>query len=132
MNYVTRRSHRMQKHKNGVTCPGAPFMESAPGPPMQEKLCVNVSCPGRSGMDYVTRRCHRMQKHEICNVSRCAFCEKGTRPTGAWKIVRPRFMPWTHRNALRDLYIPLDVKTQVWRNMSRHAFYGNRTEPTRA
>jgi hypothetical protein len=26
MQYVTRRSHRMQKHKFGVTCPGVPRM----------------------------------------------------------------------------------------------------------
>jgi hypothetical protein len=28
MHYVTRRSHRMQKHKFGITCPDAPFVES--------------------------------------------------------------------------------------------------------
>jgi hypothetical protein len=34
---VTRRSHRMQKHNIGVTCPGALFMQTAPGPPEHEK-----------------------------------------------------------------------------------------------
>jgi hypothetical protein len=34
---VTRRSHRMQKHKFGVTCPAALFLETALGPPDQEK-----------------------------------------------------------------------------------------------
>jgi hypothetical protein len=41
------------------------------------------------------------------------------------------FVPWTHRNALRDLQIPRDTKTQVQRNVSRRAFYGNRTSYTR-
>jgi hypothetical protein len=37
MHYVIRRSHRMQKHKFGVTRPVAHFMETAPGRPKHEK-----------------------------------------------------------------------------------------------
>jgi hypothetical protein len=33
MHYVAHRSHWMQKHMFGVTCPGVVFMETAPGPP---------------------------------------------------------------------------------------------------
>jgi hypothetical protein len=36
MHYVTRISHRMQKHKFGVTGPGALFLESKPVPPKHE------------------------------------------------------------------------------------------------
>jgi hypothetical protein len=36
MHYVTCRSHLMQKHKFGIMCPGALFMDTAPGPPEQE------------------------------------------------------------------------------------------------
>jgi hypothetical protein len=43
MHYVTRKSHRMQKHKFGVTFLGSLFTETAPGPPEHEKLCVHVS-----------------------------------------------------------------------------------------
>jgi hypothetical protein len=45
MHYVTKRSHRIQKHKFSVTCPSTPFVESTLVPPEQEKYCVNVSCP---------------------------------------------------------------------------------------
>jgi hypothetical protein len=34
---VTRRSHRKQKHKFAITCPGALFMETTPGLPELEK-----------------------------------------------------------------------------------------------
>jgi hypothetical protein len=34
---VTRRSSRMQKHKFGITCPGALFVDSIPVPPEHEK-----------------------------------------------------------------------------------------------
>jgi hypothetical protein len=37
MNYVTRRSHPMQKHMFNVTCPGMLFVETAPGQPEHEK-----------------------------------------------------------------------------------------------
>jgi hypothetical protein len=33
MHYVTRQSHRMQKHKFGVTYPGVLYVESVPVPP---------------------------------------------------------------------------------------------------
>jgi hypothetical protein len=52
--YVTHRSHRIKKHKYGVTCPDALFMETAPGPPEHEKYCVDVSWPGRTRMHYLT------------------------------------------------------------------------------
>jgi hypothetical protein len=34
---VTHRSHKMQKHKFDIMCPGALLMETAPGPPAHEK-----------------------------------------------------------------------------------------------
>jgi hypothetical protein len=34
---VTHKCHRMQKHKFGVTCPGAVFIEYVPVPPELEK-----------------------------------------------------------------------------------------------
>jgi hypothetical protein len=37
MQYMTRRSHRMQKHKFSVTCPDTLFMETALGTPEDEK-----------------------------------------------------------------------------------------------
>jgi hypothetical protein len=37
MLYVTRRSHRMQKHKFGVTCPSVLFVESVLVPHKLEK-----------------------------------------------------------------------------------------------
>jgi hypothetical protein len=43
MHYLTHISHCMQKHKFGVTCPTALFMETALGPPEQEKWYVNIS-----------------------------------------------------------------------------------------
>jgi hypothetical protein len=55
----------MQKHKFGVACPGALFMEIALGPSEHEKYCVDVSRPGRTGMPYVNSRSHRMQKHKF-------------------------------------------------------------------
>jgi hypothetical protein len=37
MHYVTHRSHRMQKNRFGVLCPGVLFMEIAPSPPEHGK-----------------------------------------------------------------------------------------------
>jgi hypothetical protein len=37
MHYMTRRSHQMQKHKFGLTCPAALFVESEPVPPENDK-----------------------------------------------------------------------------------------------
>jgi hypothetical protein len=37
MHYVTSRSHRMQKHKFGVTCSGVLFLKSVSIPPEHEK-----------------------------------------------------------------------------------------------
>jgi hypothetical protein len=45
MNYVTCRSLGMQNHKFNVMCAGELFMEATPGPPKQEKYCVDVSRP---------------------------------------------------------------------------------------
>jgi hypothetical protein len=59
MHYVTRRSHRMQKHKSGVTCPtGCPFEH--------EKECIDILRTGCTGMHYVTNRSHRMQQGKFC------------------------------------------------------------------
>jgi hypothetical protein len=65
MHYVTGRSHRMQKYKIGVMCPGVLFVESEPVQPKHEKWCIDVSCPGCTRMHYVTHRSHRMQNHKF-------------------------------------------------------------------
>jgi hypothetical protein len=64
MHYVTRRSHRIQKHKFSVTCPNALFVKSVLIPAEHEKFSVDVSRPERTRMHYVTHRSHRMQKHK--------------------------------------------------------------------
>jgi hypothetical protein len=63
MNYLTRRSHRMQKHKFSVTCPSAQFLEIASSPPEHEKYCIDVLCLGCTRMHYMTHRSHQMKKH---------------------------------------------------------------------
>jgi hypothetical protein len=65
MHYVTCRLHKMQKHKFGITCPDALFMEIALSPPEHEKYFIDVSHPERTGMHYVTQRSHQMQKHKF-------------------------------------------------------------------
>jgi hypothetical protein len=65
MHYVTCRTHRMQKLMFVVTCSDARFMESASGPPKNEKYCIDVSWPRCTRMHYVTRRSHRIQKHKF-------------------------------------------------------------------
>jgi hypothetical protein len=63
MDHVTHRSHRMQKLKFKVTCPGALLRETSSGPAEHEKYCAHISCPGLTGMDYMTRISHRIQKY---------------------------------------------------------------------
>jgi hypothetical protein len=45
MHYETRRSHWMQKHKLGVTCPNALFMGSAPIPLEHENIASMFHTP---------------------------------------------------------------------------------------
>jgi hypothetical protein len=66
---MTRRSHRMQKHKFSVTDLSILFMETALGPPMHEILCLEVSRPGRTRMHYMTHRSHQMQNQKIGETS---------------------------------------------------------------
>jgi hypothetical protein len=65
MHYMTRRSHRMQKHKFGVMCPNAFFIKSVPVPPKHEKYCTTVSGPRSTRLHYVTHISHKMQKHKF-------------------------------------------------------------------
>jgi hypothetical protein len=65
MHYVTRRSHRTQTHKFGITCLDVLSMDTAPGPPEHEKYCVDVSCTGCTRMHYMTCRTDQMQKHKF-------------------------------------------------------------------
>jgi hypothetical protein len=65
MHYVTRICHRMLKHKFGITCPDALFVESVPVTSENDKKCVDVLRPGCIGMNYVTHRAHRMQKYKF-------------------------------------------------------------------
>jgi hypothetical protein len=53
MNYMTYISHRMQKHKFGITCPGALFVATASGPHKHEKLFIDDLRPGCTEMHYV-------------------------------------------------------------------------------
>jgi hypothetical protein len=56
----------MQKHKFGVMCPGAFFVENVLVPPEHEKYYIDVSRPGHSKMHYVTPADpRRMQKHKF-------------------------------------------------------------------
>jgi hypothetical protein len=96
------------------------FVESIPVPPEHEKLCVDISCLGRTGVHYVTHRSHRMQKNKFSTM-----CPEVL-------FVCRHFVPQTHRNALRDVQVPLDAKTNVQRNVPQHNFCGIRTSPTRA
>jgi hypothetical protein len=54
-----------QKHKFGITCQTALFVESVPVPPDDEKYYVDVSCPGHTEIHYGTRRFHRIQKYKF-------------------------------------------------------------------
>jgi hypothetical protein len=65
MHYVTKISHRMQKHNFNVTCTDTLLMETALVPPKQEKYCIDVSRPRRTAMDYVTCRFQQVQKHKF-------------------------------------------------------------------
>jgi hypothetical protein len=80
----------MQKHRFGVTCPDTLFLESVPVPHEQEKLDVKIQV--------------------WCTVSQRVFSGIHTGPTQARKIVRRRFTPRTHRNALRGPQIIPDAK----------------------
>jgi hypothetical protein len=74
-----------------------------------------------------------MQKHKFSvTCPGVLFMETVPDPTKHEKIMCRRFAPQTQRNALHDPKIPLDAKTQVRRNVSQCAFYGNLTGPTRA
>jgi xanthine/CO dehydrogenase XdhC/CoxF family maturation factor len=65
MHYVTHRSHRMQKHKIGITCLGALSVIFVLVAAEHEKYYVNVLRPGHTGMHYVTHRSHQMQKQKF-------------------------------------------------------------------
>jgi hypothetical protein len=49
----------------GAMCPSSFFMETVPGPPEQEKLCIHILCPERTGMHYMTQISHQMQKQKF-------------------------------------------------------------------
>jgi hypothetical protein len=53
---------RIQVQRNMSRCA---FYGTAPGPPVQEKWCVDVSRPGRTRMHYMTHRSHWMQNHKF-------------------------------------------------------------------
>jgi hypothetical protein len=55
----------MQKHKFGVTCLGALFVETALCPPEHEKWCIDFFRLGRTSTHYVTRRSLSMEKHKF-------------------------------------------------------------------
>jgi hypothetical protein len=65
--YVTRRSHRMQKHKFGVMCPCGIFIGSAPSPLKLENSAATFHPPPptRTRMPYMIHIMHMMQKHKF-------------------------------------------------------------------
>jgi hypothetical protein len=91
------------------------FYENRIGPTQAWKIVHDIAHSGCIGMHYV---------------SQCAFFGNRTAPTRARKIAHQHFEPPAHQNALYDPQISLDVKTQVRRNVSRLASYGNNTRPT--
>jgi hypothetical protein len=93
MHYVTRRSHRMQKHMFDIMYPDALFVETIPSPPEQEKLCIDVSCPGCTRTPYVAHRSQRMQKHKFDIMDPSAFLWKRHQA----KYVVARFLWKLHR-----------------------------------
>jgi hypothetical protein len=111
MHYVTHRSHRVQKHKFGVMCPGALFMETTSGPPKQEKYCVDVSRPGRTRIHYVICRSHQIQKHKFDVMCPDALFVESVPVPSEHKNSELMFRARTHRNAPRDRHIPPDSKT---------------------
>jgi hypothetical protein len=142
MHYLTRRSHRMQKHRFCVTRPSALLMDTAPCPPEHEKYCVDISHPGRTRMQYVTRRSLRMQNTQVRrNVSQHAFCQICTIPSRVLRIVQSHFAAQMNRNALRFLHIPREEKHKFSITcpdthfvesipVSPSALYKNHTGPT--
>jgi hypothetical protein len=65
MHYMTHISHWKEKQKFGAMCPGALFVETAPGPPKHEKYCIDISWTDCTRTHYVTHRSHQMQKHKF-------------------------------------------------------------------
>jgi hypothetical protein len=55
----------MEKDMFNIMCPITIFMQTAPGPPEDEKKCVDIACPGRTRVHYMTRRSHWMQKYKF-------------------------------------------------------------------
>jgi hypothetical protein len=104
MHYVTHISHRMQKHRFGVTSPSALFVETAPGPPELEKWCIIILRPRCIGMHYVTHRSHRMHKYKIgVSCPSTLFVESGPVPPEHEKWWVDVSHPQMHQTALRDL-----------------------------
>jgi hypothetical protein len=99
MQYVTRRSHRKQKHKYSVMCPNTLFVISISVPPEHEKIVRQCFTP----LTHQNALCDShippdVETHVRHNVSWCTFSQIHTSPTRPWKIVRRRFTPWKHRN----------------------------------
>jgi hypothetical protein len=102
MHYVAQRSHRMQKHKFSVTCPDSLFVDTAPGPPEHEKLCVDVSCPGCTRMHYMIRKSHWMQKHKFSMTAPDSLFVETACDDPSMKIVHRCFTHRKQRNTLRN------------------------------
>jgi hypothetical protein len=61
MDYVTRRTHRMQKHMFGVTYLGTLILENI----LVNKSMKSVLRPKCAGINYVTHRSHQVQNHKL-------------------------------------------------------------------
>jgi hypothetical protein len=64
MHHMTHISHKMQKYKFSVPCPGALFVKSEQVL-FKHESASTFGTPDAPGMHYVTRRSHRMQKHKF-------------------------------------------------------------------
>jgi hypothetical protein len=122
MHYVTRRSHRMQKHKFPVMWPNTLFYGIRTEPTRAWKIMRRHFTPRPHPNALCDPPIDSDAKTQVRrNMSRCEFYGIYTGPTWAWKIVRRCFMPRTHLNALCDMQIAPDAKTQVRYKVSYHA-----------
>jgi hypothetical protein len=87
----------MLKYKFSVTCSDAPFVQAIPFPTEHKKIVHRRFVPRTLWNALRDQQFSRDEKtHVQCNVSYHTFCGIRTSPTGAFKIVRRRFMPQMH------------------------------------
>jgi hypothetical protein len=106
------------------------FMETAPAhPSMKYSAWTFHASDAPDCTTWLTDLTGCKNTSSALRVSVC-FLWKPQRSHLVGNIVRRRFVPGMHQDALRGPQIPLGVKTQVWHNVSWRAFYENSTGPT--